>query len=457
MLKTKLFKYQEKGVRKLRRLDGRMLIGDEMGLGKTVQALAYCDELDDARPIIVVCPAALKYNWQNEALKHIGMRSEVLESRTPPKRIPRNIAPMYIINYEILKYWKAWLRKLKPQVIIIDECQRIKNRLAQVTKACKSLCRKVKRVIALSGTPMMNVPAELWPTLNILRPDMFPDFFTFGHRYCGPKKQRWGWEFKGATKMDELHSILKSEVMIRRRKRDVLHQLPKHSNHIQLIQLGKAQRKEYEFAKRDFIAWLKRNINDKRRIKKAARAEALVKLGYLSRIIAQAKIPQTIEWIKTALDSSDGKFLIFTWHKSIIKQLYEAFPKISVKMDGNTSSKNKQNAVDALTNNKSIRLCFCQLISGGIGWNGTAATTSIFVELGDRPADHSQASARMDRIGQKRRSRSYWLIAKGTLDESKCAKLQRKQGTADRVLDGAKQGNDMDIHDLLIQELLREV
>ena len=455
-LKTKPYKYQGKGVAKLHRKKGRLLLADEMGLGKTLQALIYADEVPEARPIIVVCPAHLKYNWEREAMTHINMRADVLEGQKPRKLIPKNPAMMYIINYEILRFWVRWLRKLNPQIVMIDECQYIQNRHAIRTKATRRLCRKVPKVIAMSGTPLTNRPAELWATLNILRPDLFPEFFTYGHRYCGPKKQRWGWEFKGATRLPELHKILKTECMIRRKKKDVLKQLPKHSNHIELLPLTKSGMKEYKFALKDFIGWLKTVTSDKGRIKKATRVEALAKIGYISRLVARLKMGPVIDWIKSALDNSDGKWILFARHKIIIKALEEAFPNITTKIDGSVVKRKRQYAIDQFTRNKTKRIMLGQLKAASTGWNGTAASNAAFIELGDVPADHTQASARMDRIGQTSQTQSYYLIAKDTLEEKKCAMLQKKQGTVDSVLDGTGQSDGLNIHDLLISELLKE-
>jgi len=455
-LKTKPFRYQEKGVNKYHKLDGRILNADEMGLGKTLQSLIYADEVPDCRPIIVVCPAHLKYNWEREAMMHINMRAEVLESQTPHQKIPRNPAPMYIINYDILRYWVRWLRSLNPQIVMIDECQFIQNRAAKRTKATRRLCKGVPKVIAMSGTPLTTRPAELWPTLNIIRPDLFPEFFTYAHRYCGPKKQRWGWEFKGATRLNELHEIMKRECMLRRKKKDVLKQLPKHSNHVELLPLSKAKYKEYQFALKDFIGWLKTRVTDKGRIKRASRVEALAKIGYVSRLVSELKMDSAIHWIKTTLDNIDGKLIVFARHKKIIAMLEEAFPAITVKIDGSVTGRKRQIAIDQFTHNSKKRMMIGQLLAASTGWNGTVANTCVFIELGDRPADHTQASARTDRIGQTKRSRSYYLIAKGTLEEKKCSALQKRQGILDKALDGSTQLGGVDIHDLLIQELLKE-
>ena len=107
----------------LQAFEGRALLADEMGLGKTFQALLYAKRNKSARPIIVVCPASLKSNWAHEAWRLVGLQGEILEGRKPPANSARRLkpAPLLIINYDILGGWLKHLRRLKPQLVILDE------------------------------------------------------------------------------------------------------------------------------------------------------------------------------------------------------------------------------------------------------------------------------------------------------------------------------------------------
>lgn len=132
---TTLKKYQRKGVRQIERFNGRALLADEQGLGKTIQVLAWCKKHPELRPIIVVCPAIVKWVWKSQAQKHVGIRSTILSGRKPLKTGFHSHHPLIIINYDILQYWGKYLRKLKPKVILIDESHKIKNPSAGRTKA----------------------------------------------------------------------------------------------------------------------------------------------------------------------------------------------------------------------------------------------------------------------------------------------------------------------------------
>ncbi len=170
---TKLYPYQKRGVLRIERFGGRVLLSDAMGLGKTIQALTWLKRFRKRRktlPAIVVCPASLKWNWEIETLKHIGVQADILEGVNPPKRF-RPQSKLIILNYDILKAWLPVLKSWDPQTVVLDECHYAQNRSTQRSKAARNLCESVPYVLALSGTPLTNRPAELWSVLNLIRPN----------------------------------------------------------------------------------------------------------------------------------------------------------------------------------------------------------------------------------------------------------------------------------------------
>ena len=138
------YHYQLKDVRHIQRFKGRALIANEMGLGKTFEALLWMQRNPKVRPVIVVCPASLKWNWEHEALTHINQRSEVLEGTKPPERFYLH-HEMVIINYDILRPWMEYLVSLKAQLLIIDESQYLADRKTKRTRAVKELSKKTKQ------------------------------------------------------------------------------------------------------------------------------------------------------------------------------------------------------------------------------------------------------------------------------------------------------------------------
>lgn len=452
---TRLYKFQREDVQQVHRFFGRALIANEMGTGKTVEALAYvyyCMKADG--PVVVVCPASIKWNWQNECLHHFGMRAIVLEGKKPPKSFGRGIpkTTLIILNYDILSAWLETLKRLQPKLIIGDEVHYIKTRSAQRTKAFKALCEGVKKVILMSGTPLTNRPTELWPSLNILRPDRYPSFFTFANRYSHMQQTPWGMKFLGAQRLPELHETLVRRCMIRRTKAEVLSQLPKKTRIV--IPIDLRNYKEYETAEKDFVRWLRKTYPQRR--SKNWRAERMVKMGYLKRLVGQLKLRQLEEWIDNFLEENDGKLLVFGVHRAILHHLHERYKHLSVLVTGQVKGKERQNQFDRFTKQSRIRVFFGNIIAAGIGWNATAANTVLFAELDWVPGNHIQAEDRIHRIGQFRPSTCFYLVARNTIEELLVKVIQKKQEVLDQTLDGKKGVSGMDIYDQIETYLLSQ-
>lgn len=433
-MKTNPMPYQRQGVRKIIHFGGRALLADEPGLGKTLQALLYAYRYPGKRPVIVVCPAIVKYHWEREAKIHLGIRAVALEGRT----VPRSIGflqhhEIIIINYDILGSWLPYLKKLNPQIIVVDECQNIRSRTTLQTKNTRRLCRGVKDVLMLSGGPLESRPAELWPMLNILRRKDYPSFLTFARRYCKPELKPWGWQYKGATHAKELHERMARTLMVRRRKEDVLKELPPKT--ISVIPLPIKGRMEYSMAENDFLKWMIKTHKGK--AKKASKAEALVKRGYLKRLAAQLKKDATHEWIDTWLDQNPGKkIIIFAVHKAIIAELAQRYKGQCVVVDGSVTGRRRQQAIDQFRQDKRTRVFIGNIRAAGTGWNGTVASAVAFVELAWTPMEHIQAADRAHRIGQTRGLMIYFLIGQDTIEQELYYVLHKKQGIVSRILDG---------------------
>ncbi len=446
---TQLLPYQLKGVRAINHFKGRMLLADEMGLGKTLQALQWVYENLEKRPVIIVCPSNAKYVWQEQAKLHLNMRTEVLEGRKPFKTQLPFHHNIFIFNFEILQYWIPFIEQLDPQVLIVDECHYIKSLSTKRTKAVKKLGKKIPNVLALSGTPILSRPAELYSTLNLIRPDLFPSFTRYAFRYCRPRRTHWGWDFRGASNLDELHGILKKTCMIRRLKKDVLQDLPPKTRKIVPLQIE--NRKEYDTAVFDFINWL--SLISIQKAKRAKKAQELVKIGYLLRLAAELKMDAVRNWIDVFLQESDDKLVVFCHHKNIIQQLYKSYKKISVLVAGSVKGPDRTKAVKTFQNNKKIRLFFGNIKAAGVAITLTSSNVVAFVEMDFVPGNHTQAEDRVHRIGQTRKALIYYLIAKGTIEENLCKIIEKKQGVLDQVLDGKKSKNGINIHTQLLNEL----
>src|SRR5690606_31128859 len=160
-------------------------------------------------------------------------------------------------------------------------------------------------VIALTGTPIVNRPIEGFNIFQILDRNLFPNFWTYVHRYCDARHNGWGWDFSGATNKEELNQILTSTIMIRRRKADVLKDLPEKLYSFVPMELD--NEKEYRTAEAEFIEYL-RNVKGKEAAEKAKKAEHLVKIEELKQLAVKGKMKQAISWIKDFIE--DGNKLV---------------------------------------------------------------------------------------------------------------------------------------------------
>lgn len=447
---TPLKPYQREGSRAIYDFGGRALLADEMGLGKTIQVLNYVVKTKQ-RLTVVVCPASLKLNWEREAAHHVGLLSDVLEGRRIPKR-KRAISarhPIIIVNYEILHYWIDYLKELKPTCLVIDEAHYVKNRKSQRYEAVKEMASVCKRIVAVSGTPLTNNPAELWPTLNILLPEQFSSFFKFAFRWCKPKKLPWGWSYGGARDLEKLHAKLKKLCMIRRLKKDVLKDLPPKVR--QVVPMYLRNRKEYDLAANDFLNWLNRVSPE--RARKAKKAQAVTRVGYLLRLAARLKKDFVFDWIDNYLESSERKLVVFTKHRKMVEMLKERYGRRAVVVDGSVKGEKRQQAVDQFQRNPQVRVFIGNIKAAGVGLTLTAADTCVFADLPWTPGDLVQAEDRIHRIGQKSTAFIYYLVARDTIEERLCKILREKQSILEGVLDGQGNGDNLDI----LQDLLKSI
>jgi len=456
---TKLLKlpYQQKAVRKIDHFNGRALLADEMGLGKTIETLLWIKKHPEKKPVVIVCPASLKWMWNDFIYNILKIRCEILNGQVPKKRSAELRRAMekvlykhtfIIVNYEILQHWTPYLKDLSPEILVIDECHYQKNRGAKRTKAVWRLSKDIPNVIAISGTPLTNRPAELWTTLRLIRPKEYKSFTTFAFRYCKPVLRHWGWEYKGASNIKELHRKLKSTMMIRRLKKDVLKELPDKTRHVIPFEI---ERKEYDEALNNFITWLSKKSISK--ANKAKKAQQLVQLGCLKRLAAELKMESVFCWIDNFLQESDGKLVLFCTHRKVVQQLHDRYYKKSVVVQGGVSNSKRARRVRAFQNNKKIRLFIGNIKAAGVGITLTAASSLAFVELDWVPGNHTQAEDRIHRIGQKNAANIYYLIAKDTIEEHLCKLLQEKQKILAATLDGKKKTNQLNIFDELEKEL----
>lgn len=448
MTKTKLKPFQEEGVRGIYEFRGRALLADEMGLGKTIQALCWIYRLPKRRPAIIVVPASVKYNWQHEAWMHFGMRAEVLEGKRKEKH-RRLEGDIIVLNYDIMESWLPLLLEMGIGILVFDEVHYLKNPQARRTKAAFQLAEDVPSVLGLSGTPLVNRPIELWTILKIIKPNLYPSMNKYAYRYCAPRYTPWGWVYDGATNIPELNRVLTEHCMIRRLKKDVLSELPPKIRTVDLINLRSYA--DYNRAEADFINWLKAKSPAK--AAKAKKSEALVKIGYLLRLVAQLKKDQSIQWVKDFFNSNPGeKLVMMTMHTFIVDDFHAAFEN-SVIIDGRVTGTKRQDTVRQFQNNPKTNLLIGNWQAAGVGITLTASSTFLGHDLPWTPGALLQGEDRIHRIGQKNTAMIHYLAVMRTIEEKLVNILQKKASVLDAVLNGSAAEEDLDIFGELLDKL----
>lgn len=464
-LKGELFPFQKKGVAFIEARDGRALVADEMGLGKTVQALAWLQKHPDKRPAVIVCPSSLKLNWKREAEK--WMEDPKVQVLSGTKATQPIIGETLIINYAILKHWVDKIKEAKPQVVVGDEVHYIKNNKSQRTKAYKKLVQGIPHHIPMTGTPIVNRPVEIINAVRLVDKSVIPNVWAFKQRYCGATHNGFGWDFSGASNTEELHEKLTKTVMIRRKKKEVLKDLPDKTRSFVPMELD--NEKEYQQAEQNFIRYVRNqtevevkqeleaklgdlakyaSIDEEaierlknEKAQKASAAETLVKIGALKKIAVKGKMKQAVKWIKNFLES-DEKLVVMAVHKFVIKELMDTFGDIAVKVDGSVTGEGRELAVRRFQEDPKVRLFVGNIKAAGVGLTLTAASSAAFLELPWTPGDLSQAEDRIHRIGQKENCSYYYLLAEDTIEERQAELLDEKRKVLDSVLDGIETDNN---------------
>lgn len=462
MKNVELRSFQKDGVRAICDNGGRALLSDEVGLGKTVQALYYAWRYlpeDVAGPIVVVCPSHLKIHWQREALKHLGMRVEILSGQRPVDKLPP-LRPnhVFVINYDILTppNWKSrtpipkdswlwYLLKLKPRLVVLDEGHYVKKRTTARTRGCKALCHQAPHALVLTGTPLANKPGDLWSILDMLRPGMFPSEFDFLARYTHLSKRRWGWMSRGAKNLDELHQLLTREVMIRRRKQDVLSQLPAVTY---TVMETAVKMKEYRKAESDYIKWLAETSKEK--ADRATKAIEISRLNGLKQLAGWLKVDSVVASTEDLLESTDGKLLLGAVHHKVTDKLMDAFGRKAVLVDGDLNHREKQAAFDRFNLDDNCRILVGNLQAAGTGWSCTSTSNADICELPWVPAEVEQFAGRIHGIERGlpgTAAHVRFLIAKDTIESDLCQILQEKRTWASEAIDGEKHHGGLDLYE----------
>ena len=435
-----------------------VLLADDPGLGKTLQTLiaarAACPR------ILVVCPAGARRVWSGEIDRWFPPGATVCSwsNRGPgPRQVQERIARpnplILIIGYDDLSLNDSRLQgalcdpRTPWDLLVIDEAHYLKNP-SNRTKAVygvkgedEGIQANAAHMILLSGTPTPNHAGELWQHCrtfwpwSLLWPHGSPRAgqrmtqADFEDRFTRYRDTVYGRQVSGSQNQAQLRTTL-SRVVLRRRKDDVLPELPPLQ--VQDVALdppapGQQLSPEARALTRRLV-WslgaLTETGGDKQLLKALQTPDG--ELASLRRQLGELKVPGTIRWVQERLNSTD-KILLFAWHLSVIEHLRRGLADFSpVVITGETSPVGRVNAVELFQRRAGVRVFIGQVKAAGTAITLTAATEVAIVEPSWVPGENVQAICRAHRLGQRDSVLASFLYLPGTLDQRIMAAFRRK-------------------------------
>lgn len=401
-------------------------------------------------------------------LKAIGM-IEAKDEKARGKKFVRAA----VNGRPLREFMKAGFR-----TFVLDESHYCQDREAQRTKASQEISNAVRNVIALTGTPILNMPKNLWSQLHIVNRSVFPSFLEYGKLHCGGRvdlvqmrgakrgEMREVWDFSGASNLEELDRTLRSKVMIRRLKAEVLKELPPKIRVTIPIVLERGL-EGYRREARPILERLAKAKAERDRLRSraaamgeaqraaflASQAERTAKkkrltdvaiedIEALKQLAVNAKFNDCVRFVL----EQPGKVVVFMSHHETIDRMAAALEKAGRRaavIDGRVPGPSREPIKERFQSGD-LDFLVCGIRAASEGLTLTASHTVVVCEFDWNPARHQQAEDRVHRIGQSVAPTIYYLVALGTIEEKIVAMIDNKfmvacsaLGETDRILEEA--------------------
>ena len=459
--------YQVVGVKwlyNIHKCDLGGILADEMGLGKSIQVIYLIKKLlkeDKNAKFLIVVPTALVYNWENEFKKFAPeIKYQICANNKDMrhKLIMDDKKSVYITSYGLLREDIEYYEDKMFTICIIDEAQNIKNPNAGITKTVKRI--KSMTRLALTGTPIENAIIELWSIFDFLMPGFLSNQTKFLSKY----------KVKDIND-DESNNIgilskLIAPFILRRKKKDVIKDLPEKINNNIYIELSDVEKKLYASLVKDTQKEMDKLIEENGYLKAKFMILILLtklrqlcidpKLVFNDKNLPSSKMENLIKVIKEVIENGH-KILLFTSFKTALDIVRTNLNKEKISnytIDGSVSSKKRIELVDKF-NNDDTKVFLIMLKSGGTGLNLTSADVVIHLDLWWNPQAENQATDRSHRIGQKNTVEVIKLITKGTIEEKILDLQEKKKLLSDKLIEG--DNRDQNILESLTEKDMRDL
>jgi superfamily II DNA or RNA helicase len=449
LLKVSLYPYQAEGALFAVRT-GRALIGDDMGLGKTIQAIAATEILArhfGVSKVLVVCPTSLKYQWQSEIVRFSGRKGKNAARVIGGGRAQRQKDYALddfckITNYEKLKPDLDLIAAWAPELVIVDEAQRVKNWNTIAARALKRI--DSAHAIVLTGTPLENKLEELISIVQFVDQHRLGPTWKLLHEH--QVKDEAG-RVTGYTRLEKIGQTL-APVMIRRRKSEVLRQLPARTDQNLLVPMTQMQM-DYHEENADEVAKIVRRWRKTRFLSDMDQRRLMIALQNMrmscnsTYLLDQetdhgVKADELAALLDDLFADPEAKAVVFSqWtrtHDIVIRRL-EARGIGYVSFHGGVPSDKRPALIERFRDDPACRV-FLSTDAGSTGLNLQHASTLVNMDLPWNPAILEQRIARIHRLGQARPVQIVNFVAKGTIEEGMLSVLAFKRSLSAGILDG---------------------
>jgi superfamily II DNA or RNA helicase len=447
LLKTTLYPYQREGALFAAKA-GRCLLADDMGLGKTVQAIAAVEILAQTagvERVLVVCPTALKYQWQQEAVRFAERTAGVIEGNRVARMAQYADETFYkIASYDSVHRDQDLIARWQPDVVILDEAQRIKNWETRRAKSVKQIDSPY--AIVLTGTPLENRLGELHSIMEFVDRHHLGPLYRFLHEHQHVDANG---KVIGYRNLDKIKESL-GAVLLRRRKKEVLQQLPERTDKHLFVEMTDAQWGIHESAREEVARivakWRRRGFLTEEEQRKLMIELQLMRMSCNSTYLVDKETDQgpkpdeCLLLLDDLLEDTGNKVVVFSqWlgtHELIIRRL-EAAGHGHAYYHGSLDGKARKMALDRFKSDPRCRVLLCTE-SGGVGLNLQHASVVINMDQPWNPAVLEQRIGRVHRLGQHRHVQVYHFISQGTIEHGMLDVLKFKTSMFEGVLDGGE-------------------
>ncbi len=438
LLNVPLYPYQLRGAI-FAACRGRCILGDEMGLGKTVQTMAAVELLARERGIervLVVAPASVKYQWQTEIQKFTGRPVQVIEGTTTQRRAQYREPTFYrLTNYEMAVRDLDELNAWQPDLIVLDEAQRIKNWESKTTRAIKRL--QSSYAIVLTGTPLENKLEELYSIVQFVDDRRLGPAFQFLHDHRVLDAEG---KFVGYRNLDRLREKLEP-ILLRRTRAEVLPQLPARTDTTVWVEMAEEQRRLYAEHQQTLA-----RLTQKKYLTEIDRRRIIACITNLRMLCdstwlldrttnVSPKLDEFGELLLDLLGSGSHKIVVFSQWELMLSKAEEVVKGAGVGytlLSGSVPGRQRRALLDAFRDDPNCRV-FLSTDAGGTGLNLQSADTVINLEVPWNPAVLEQRIARVHRMGQHRPVQVFNLVTRDSIEERVLRVLGQKKTLFDGV------------------------